>query len=441
MEMLAGERPSAAEAAGARMRLEWQVHAVRALRWGAMTGLADGVLTVDREALAAHLLADGRLVGVDLELAAPGESCRIGPVFDVLEPRAKRDSALPDFPGALGPIAGVGYGATTLLRGAAVTLVDPGPFGPYRSYLHLAGPSEPLPGAGHPLSRYSALHHLVVLPRTAPDLDRPDQRHALRQAALRAAVHLARAAGEAVPEAVEAFALSPADPALPRVAYLFQIHSHQRPTAPGEPLVYGDSARHLLPTVFHPNEVLDGAVLSGYGGIKTYEMQYQPVIRELYGRHGRDLAFAGVVVTVAHNTVPERDRAVLIAANLACHTLRADGVVLTKSGGGAPHVDLAQLGRACERLGVRTCLIAWDSTSLGSGDDGAALFNYPELDAIVNFGNGDVRIGLPAVDRLLTSLPEGAETDRLRGALTTNLSSIVGAMDQTGSGHIRAVVY
>ncbi len=421
---------SSAPAATARTLLEWQVHAVRGLRWGAATALRDGALTVDRAALAAHLLADRRLTSVDLELAAPGEACRIGPVFDVVEPRAKRDPATPDFPGALGPIAAVGYGATTVLRGAAVTLVDPGPFGPYRSYVDCAGPLEPPRGAARPFSRYSELHHLVLLPRTAPDLDRADQRHALRTAALRAAVYLARAAGDAPPDRVEPFALGPADATLPRVAYV-----------PNEPLLYGDNTHNLLPTIFQPTEVLDGAVLSGYGGLKTHEIQNHPVILELFGRHGQDLCFAGVVLTVAHNTVPERDRAVLIAANLVAHTLRADGVVLTKSGGGAPHVDMAQLGRACEQLGVRTALIAWDSTSLGSGDDGAALFNYPELNAIVNFGNSDVRIVLPRVERLLTSLPEGPETERLRAEWPTTVHSVVGAMDQTGGGYLNAVTY
>src|SRR5438309_8983391 len=130
MTAIASRTTAAAET---RTRLEWQVHTVRGLCWGATTALADGVLTVDGAALAAHLLEDRRLASVDLELAAPGEACRIGPVFDVVEPRAKLDPAIPDFPGAIGPIAAVGHGATTVLRGAAVTLVDPGPFGPYRS--------------------------------------------------------------------------------------------------------------------------------------------------------------------------------------------------------------------------------------------------------------------------------------------------------------------
>src|SRR5438270_9877766 len=306
------------------MRLELRVHQVRDLRWGDATALRAGVLSVDRAALSAHLVEDARLASVDLALASPGESCRVGPIFDAVEP----------------------------------------------------------------------------------------------------------------------FALTPVAPDLPRVAYLYQIHSHQRPTAPGEPLVYGDNARHLLPTVVHPNEVLDGAVLPAYGshGIQTHGVQNHPVVLELYGRHGRDLAFAGVVLTVAHNTAAERDRTVAIASNLARFALRADGVVLTKSGGGAPHVDMAELAHRCEQLGLATCLIAWDSSGTGSGDDGAALFNYPDLNAIVNFGNGDLPVALPAVERVVTLAADPAARERLRGPIAARVNFVCGAMDQIGGGHLVASV-
>src|SRR5207249_364244 len=87
-----------------------QSYSVRDVRWAAQTQLADGVLEVDRPALIAHLLEDSRLLGAELEIARPGESCRIGPVFDVLEPRAKLEGGS-DYPGALGPMgSAVGEG-------------------------------------------------------------------------------------------------------------------------------------------------------------------------------------------------------------------------------------------------------------------------------------------------------------------------------------------
>ena len=41
---------------------------------------------------------------------------------------------------------------------------------------------------------------------------------------------------------------------------VYQIHSHQRPTGVDEGILYGDPVRRMLPTLVHPNEILDGAV-------------------------------------------------------------------------------------------------------------------------------------------------------------------------------------
>src|SRR4051812_13170511 len=186
------------------MRLELLVHHVRDLRWGDATALRAGVLTVDRAALTAHLLEDPRLAGVDLALACPGESCRVAPVFDVVEPRAKVDGGV-DFPGALGPIRAAGQGNTRVLRGAAVVVLDPaGELRGQNAVLDLSGP-------GAELSRYASTQNLVVTPRFAPGLDRPTQFAALRQLSLRAAVSLAQAVGGAVDAAAEReiYALEP----------------------------------------------------------------------------------------------------------------------------------------------------------------------------------------------------------------------------------------
>src|SRR4051812_7408626 len=104
----------------AEMQLELLVHPVRAMRWSDATALRDGTLEIAREELTRQLVdADPRLTAVDLELVAPGESCRLAPVFDVVEPRAKLGDGV-DFPGVLGPASGAGEGQTVVLRGAAV---------------------------------------------------------------------------------------------------------------------------------------------------------------------------------------------------------------------------------------------------------------------------------------------------------------------------------
>ena len=146
-----------------------------------------------------------------------------------------------------------------------------------------------------------------------------------------------------------------------------------------------------------------------------------------------------MVVTCAHQTLEERERAVTMAANLVAYTLRASGAVFTKAGGGAPHVDMAQAAHRLEQLGVRTTLLAWDTASAGSGDEGGALFNYPDLDAIVNFGSNGFSFTLPAMERTLPSRPELAAA--LAGPLELPVLSICGCMDQTGSGRLTAATY
>src|SRR5262245_40520597 len=107
------------------MHLTLAYHAITDIRFGATTQLQGTTLEVSEAALRQYLLEDRRLQGVDLAIVHPGEACRFGVVFDILEPRAKEPGAGPDFPGILGPIAVAGQGTTRVLQGAAVTVLDP----------------------------------------------------------------------------------------------------------------------------------------------------------------------------------------------------------------------------------------------------------------------------------------------------------------------------
>jgi sarcosine reductase len=225
---------------------------------------------------------------------------------------------------------------------------------------------------------------------------------------------------------------------LPRVAYVFQIHSHQRPTGIDEGILYGDPVRRMLPTVVHPNEILDGAVLRGFMGraVTTYATQNHPVIRELYAQHGRTLWFTGVVLTVAQATEPERVRSAAMAAGLVADVLGADGAVFTKIGGGAPHVDMAQAAAHCEALGVKTTLIVEDMSTDGS-EEGMLLFNSPGLDALVNVGSAQEKTMLPAMARVIGADDLAAA---LAAAAPSSYGAICGAIEQVGLSRVMARV-
>lgn len=420
------------------MRLTLQVHNVQSLSWGGATRLQQGKLQVDRQALETELLQDSRLTAVDLQIAAAGEACRIVPVFDVVEPRAKLDPASADFPGVLTPVRAVGMGTTRVLRGMAVDVLDPLPLSNRVLILDLQAPILP-ETAPDERFRYASLHHLVVSPRVAAELDINERRNALRLAGLRAATWLARSV-DAEPDTEETFDLRPAT-GLPRVAYIFQVHSHQRPTVPGEGLLYGDNCRHLLPTLLHPNEVMDGAVLCAYdsNAMDVYGIQNHALICDLYARHGRDIDFAGVVVNVANQLSDERDRCTLLSANLAKWALHAEGVLLTKSGGGAPHVDMALVAERCEQLGMKTTMLAWDLSAPKDGAEGGALFNSPLLDAIVSIGSNSIDIPLPPVERVVAPTRELAE--RYQGQVSVSSLRAVSVMDHLGSSRLTAALY
>ena len=419
------------------MRLELRWFRAEGLAPGAATRLAGRRLDVDLDALGATLAADPRLARVRLDLVHPGERCRVGRILDVIAPRAKLEGGQ-DFPGVLGGIARAGDGTTVALDGVAVVVTDQKAQNVSTlAVLDMSGPNADL-------SVFARMHNLVVSAWPADGVGSSEYCAAVRLAGLKAAVHLARAAREATPDGVETFELppSPRVPAelahLPRVAYVFQIHSHQRPTGVDEGILYGDPVRRMVPTVIHPNEVLDGAVMRGFMGraVTTWSFQNHPVIRALYAEHGRTLWFAGVVVTVAQATEPERERSAFMAAALVTETLGADGAIFTKIGGGAPHVDMAQAAAHCEARGVKTTLLVEDMSTDGSAE-GMLLFNFPGMNALVNVGGAQEPLDFPAMDRVV-----GADdlAPTLVGPTRATYGTLCGAMEQVGATNVMALV-
>ena len=106
------------------MRLELDISHIREIRPGRKTVVSRQVLHINREELKQLLLQDSRIGAVDVELANPGEKCRVLRVADIVEPRAKTGDSGQDFPGALGRQATAGQGTTCVLRGAAVAVSE-----------------------------------------------------------------------------------------------------------------------------------------------------------------------------------------------------------------------------------------------------------------------------------------------------------------------------
>jgi glycine reductase len=428
------------------MRLQLDILAIRDIQFAAETAVHDGVLYVERRGLQNLLLHDQRFASVDIELAHPGENCRITGVLDVIEPRAKTSEGDQDFPGVVGWQEPAGMGNTCVLKGTAVILSD------YREGTESGRSMDPngdiidMSGPGAEAGLYGKTHNIVLLPTPANGVNAQEYLAASKIAGLRTAAYLARAGKGIGPDRTEVLELPPlttrdeAMAHLPRVVYIFQILTLQFDPIPGEPVLYGRNVPDMVPTLLHPNEVIDGAVTSPFPtlNVQTFQVQNHPIIRELCARHGKDLFFTGVIAATAPNNMADIERISNIAANLAKY-VGADGAVLTKTGGGAPELTMARTAQRCERLGIRTALAVLHMAADVYG--AATLFNIPEVDAIVSLGVPNTKLTLPAVGRIVGRRHAVPDLPPIDGEIVRTEGGIKGAQCQVGGFRHRAVRY
>jgi glycine reductase len=416
---------------------------IKELRFSEKTAISKGCLSINQDELQGLLQEDNRLERVEIELTRPGEECRILHVCDVIEPRAKAGGIGVDFPGALGIGGTAGEGVTSVLRGCAVvetlyTEVVEGPRDPNGEIIDMSGPAAQL-------SPYGQTLNVVLLSYPAEGVNPQEYRVAIKKAGLKTAVYLAKAAEGIAPDETIHYDLpAPAGKDLPRIAYIFQVASIQHGIIPGEPVLYGLHVNKMLPTIIHPNELLDGALISPFRawGMETYGIQNNAVIKDLFGRHGKELQFAGVILTIASDNEHENQRSAIMAGNLAKKILRADGAILTKSGGGAPEVPMALVAQRCEELGVKTTLGVWHiPVDVMDVKGGVTMFNMPELNAVVSMGTPWQKVQLPPMEKVIGSPVDLPGEPVIKGEITRELRWIRGSQDQLGSNHLSAVLY
>lgn len=432
------------------MKLEMNIMHIKDIQLADETRISDGVLMLDTRDLREAVAQDKRFRSVDIQLAKPGEDCRILRVHDVIEPRAKAKGSGEDFPGVLGKQATAGIGVTWALNGAAIVISDcskifPAGYDPNGEIIDMSGPAADM-------GIYGKTHNVVLLPRPAEGVNSSDYKLALKIAGLKAAVYAARAAEGMEPDEVQTYALPLVTRTgnglanLPRIAYIFQIFSMQYKSLVGEPVFYGSDVDGLVPTVLHPNEVLDGAVLNPHRNplLETYVIQNQPIIRGLYRRHEKDLVFAGVIITTAHNNPAEYERSANVAAKLAKWVLDADGVVITKAGGGAPEVAMSQMALHCERLNIKTAIAMMQMTSdaRDAASESNVMFDSRELDAIVSMGDiWKTPLKLPPMGRVLGLPHDSDEIPPVGGAHVRTLRWIRGVLSPMGISKVTAARY
>lgn len=366
------------------MRLQKEFVDIKDVIFDTRTFIKDGTLFINKEELLEKII-DPRFARVEIHLAFPGGKKRISRVGDIIQPMVKTEDEEMTFPGSLGKLVRAGNGKTRILRG--VTVLETYEMdAPGEAFLDMSGP-------GAVYTMFSKTINVVIRAIPADGVDKYNYVEALKKASLTAAKYLASAAGDCSPNEVREYKLkdsttNASGALLPKVVYIYQIFSHKQLV---EPLFYGNNCKGMLPIIVHPNEILDGALVNrNYeqlnNGDVTHIIQNHPVIEELYRRDGKDLNFAGVIMTNAPAAMVDKERSTMLAAGLAKYILKADAAIITKEGGGHPQVDMSLHCEKCEELGIKTVMILTEFMTTGGSSEESLLFNSPKANAIVSAG-------------------------------------------------------
>lgn len=206
--------------------------------------------------------------------------------------------------------------------------------------------------------------------------------------------------------------------------------------------VYGVDAKQIIPTFIYPTEVMDGAIVSGNcvsacDKNSTFHHINNPIIEDLYERHGKDLNFCGVIITNENVTLADKERSSNFAANLA-EQLGFDGVIISEEGFGNPDTDLIMNCVKIEDKGIKTVLVTDEYAGRDGASQGLADAN-PKADAVVTVGNANETIVIPPMDKVIGIL-ETADTIaggfegslRHDKSIEVELQAIIGSTNQLG---------
>ena len=425
------------------MKLELGCVQINDIQFASESKVENGTIYVNAEELKALLLEDENLKSVELEIAKPGESVRIMPVKDVIEPRVKVNGGGNLFPGVISKVETVGSGRTNVLKGSAVVTTG-----------KIVGFQEgiiDMCGEGAKYTPFSQLNNLVVVCEPIDGLAKHAHEKAVRFAGLKAADYIGKLAKDVEPDEVKVYETCSVKegiekyPELPRVAYVLMLQSQG---LMHDTYVYGVDMKQSLPTILNPTELMDGAILSGNcvsacDKNTTYHHLNNPVIADLFEQHGKTLNFVGVIIPTENVSLADKMRSSDWTSKL-CEFLGVDGAIVSQEGFGNPDTDLIMNCKKIEAKGVKTVII----TDEYAGRDGASQ-SLADADAsanaVVTGGNANMVINLPAMDKVI-GYPEVADiiaggfdgSLQKDGSIVAELQVITGATNEMGFNKLSA---
>lgn len=431
------------------MKLELGYIQIKDIQFSKECKVENGTLYVDPDAVKAFMYEDDDVKAwvkdFSFDVAKPGESVRITPVKDVIEPRVKVEGPGGVFPGVISKVETVGSGKTHVLRGMAV--VTAGKIvGFQEGIIDMSGP-------GADYTPFSKLNNLVVVAEPAEGYQdhKHEYEHAVRIAGLRAATYIGEIGRSVTPDETAEFETLGIKegiekyPNLPRVAY---VHMLQSQGLLHDTYVYGVDAKRSLTTIINPTETMDGAIISGNcvsacDKNTTYHHQNNPVVANLFAAHGKTLNYVCNIITNENVYLADKQRSSDWTSKL-CRLLDLDGALVSQEGFGNPDTDLIMNCKKIELQGVKTVIIT-DEYAGQDGKSQSLADADPLADAVVTGGNANEVIILPKMDKVIGTLDyvdviAGGHAGSLRpdGTIEAELQVITGATNEMGFNRLSA---
>ena len=428
------------------MRLELGKIFIKDIQFASESKIEKNVLYVNKEEMIKAIWDDEAIKSVELDIAKPGESVRITPVKDVIEPRVKVEGRGGIFPGVLSKVDTVGEGKTIALKGMAV--VTTGKIvGFQEGVIDMTGP-------GAEYTPFSKLNNLVVIAEPVEGIKQHEHEKAVRFVGFKAARYIGELAKNLQPEETKVYETKPLleqiaqYPDLPKVGYVYML---QTQGLLHDTYVYGVDAKQIVPTILYPTEIMDGAIVSGNcvsacDKNPTYVHLNNGVIEELYEKHGKEINFLGVIITNENVYLADKERSSNWTAKFTKY-LGLDAAIVSQEGFGNPDTDLIMNCKKIETEGVKTVIVT-DEYAGQNGASQSLADADPKADAVVTGGNANQLIVLPKLDKIIghidvVNVIAGGNHDSLKedGTIEVEIQAITGATNETGFGYLTAKTY
>jgi len=428
------------------MRLELGKIFIKDIQFASESKIEKNVLYVNKEEMIKAIWDDEAIKSVELDIAKPGESVRITPVKDVIEPRVKVEGRGGIFPGVLSKVDTVGEGKTIALKGMAV--VTTGKIvGFQEGVIDMTGP-------GAEYTPFSKLNNLVVIAEPVEGIKQHEHEKAVRFVGFKAARYIGELAKNLQPEETKVYETKPLleqiaqYPDLPKVGYVYML---QTQGLLHDTYVYGVDAKQIVPTLLYPTEIMDGAIVSGNcvsacDKNPTYVHLNNGVIEDLYEKHGKEINFLGVIITNENVYLADKERSSNWTAKFTKY-LGLDAAIVSQEGFGNPDTDLIMNCKKIETEGVKTVIVT-DEYAGQNGASQSLADADPKADAVVTGGNANQLIVLPKLDKIIghidvVNVIAGGNHDSLKedGTIEVEIQAITGATNETGFGYLTAKTY